>query len=581
MTLAPVPTAARSSSSGLHLAPTLTLPSEAVTQTFAVLAKRGAGKTYTALVLVEEFLKAGLQTVVVDPVGVTWGLRVAASGKGAGLPIVILGGDHGDLPLTSTAGELVADLVVDERLSAVLDLSLLRKGEQSRFVMDFAERLYHRNRAPVHLVLDEADAFAAQRPLPGQQRLLGAVEDLVRRGRARGLGVTLVTQRAAVLNKDVLTQVEVLVALRTIAPQDREAIDAWVRVHGTPAQRDELMASLPSLPIGTAWVWSPGWLDVFERVQVRPRETFDSSATPKVGQAPRPVAQPGAIDLDRVRTRLAALAEQAEAEDPRALRRRIAALEQQLRARPSAEPTPPRVERVEVPILDPAVAAQLGATARQLADIGTEIARVGNAIVEALARRPEHLLATAAAPAPAPTRAPGARPNPPRTDSNGKLPLAESKILAALAQYPQGRSKTQVALLTGYAVTGGGFGNALGALRSKGWIDGDKARLLITDAGLATIGPDWTPLPTGPALLDYWCVQLGRAERLILEQLVQVYPESMTKETLATATGYVASGGGFGNALGRLRTLELISGYSELRASDVFGERFGDPAHAS
>jgi hypothetical protein len=42
-------------------------------QTFAVLAKRGAGKTYTTLVLVEEMLKAQLQVVVADPVGVTWG----------------------------------------------------------------------------------------------------------------------------------------------------------------------------------------------------------------------------------------------------------------------------------------------------------------------------------------------------------------------------------------------------------------------------------------------------------------------------------------------------------------------------
>ena len=75
----------------------------------------------------------------------------------------------------------------------------------------------------------------------------------------------------------------VLIALRTIAPQDRDAIDAWIKVHDTPAQREELMTSLPSLPIGTAWFWSPGWLDVFRKVQVRKRETFDSSATPTVG----------------------------------------------------------------------------------------------------------------------------------------------------------------------------------------------------------------------------------------------------------------------------------------------------------
>src|SRR5205807_7288432 len=102
----------------------------------------------------------------------------------------------------------------------------------------------HKNRRPLQLVLDEADAFAPQRPQRGQERMLGAVEDLVRRGRARGIGVTLVTQRSAVLNKDVLTQAEVLIALRTIAPQDRDAIDEWIRVHGTPEQREQLMSKI-------------------------------------------------------------------------------------------------------------------------------------------------------------------------------------------------------------------------------------------------------------------------------------------------------------------------------------------------
>jgi uncharacterized protein len=161
----------------LQISRELSLPAEAVSETFAILAKRGAGKTYTAAVMVEELLKAGLQVVVVDPVGVWRGLRASADGTREGLPIAILGGEHGDVP----------------------------QGEQTRLMTDFAERLYYKNREPLHLVLDEADAFAPQRPMKGQERLLGAIEDLVRRGRARGLGVTLVTQCAAVLNKDVLT----------------------------------------------------------------------------------------------------------------------------------------------------------------------------------------------------------------------------------------------------------------------------------------------------------------------------------------------------------------------------------------
>ena len=48
-------------------------------------------------------------------------------------------------------------------------------------------------------------------------------EDIVRRGGQRGIGCTLVTQRSAVLNKNVLTQAQMLVVLRTIAPQDLAA----------------------------------------------------------------------------------------------------------------------------------------------------------------------------------------------------------------------------------------------------------------------------------------------------------------------------------------------------------------------
>jgi hypothetical protein len=553
---------------GLRIADNLTLPAEAVTQTFAILAKRGVGKTYTASVLTEEMLKAGLQVVVADPIGVWWGLRASADGKRGGLPIVVLGGDHGDVPLEATAGETIASLVVEERLSVVLDLSRFRKGEQTRFMTDFCERLYHRNRAPLHLVLDEADAFAPQRPMKGQERLLGAVEDIVRRGRARGLGVTLVTQRSAVLNKDVLTQAEVLVALRTIAPQDRNAIDEWVKVHGTPEQRDELMQSLPSLPIGAAWFWSPGWLDIFKRVKVRQRETFDSSATPKVGQKLRAPKKLAEVDLSKLRARIAATIEKAKAEDPRELRKRIAELEKQVGQAASVRP---KVERVEVPVLREADVHQLMKAVATLAETGTALATIAHGISSAISRSTANKKQ-----APSPDNQNGGSPyhashtlrqsRPLQAPADGKLSGGERKILAALAQYPQGRTKTQVAILTGYSHKGGAFNNYLSALRSKGLIEGSGDNIRITQQGLAT-GP-YESLPTGRALIDYWLSQLGKAERSILRVLIEAYPDALTKEEVASRTGYEAGGGGFNNAVSRLRALELIRGRGDLRASE-------------
>lgn len=552
----------------LSISENFSLPPEAVTQTFAVLAKRGSGKTYTVLVLVEEFLKNNLPIVVVDPVGVCWGLRASADGKGPGLPVVVLGGDHGDVPLEPGAGEAIADFIIQERQSCVLDLSRFRKGEQTRFMTDFAERLYHKNRDPLHLVLDEADAFAPQRPMKGQERMLGAVEDIVRRGRAHGLGVTLVTQRAAVLNKDVLTQVEVLVALRTIAPQDRAAIDAWINVHGTVEQRAELMKSLPSLPIGTAWFWSPGWLDVFQRVKVRRRETFDSSATPKVGQrisSPKTLAQ---VDLQALEQRIAATIERARAEDPRELRRQVASLKTELeKARRTAEEQ--KIVQTAVPAIDPG-------DMKRLVELIERAEAAGQLLTE-FGQRLKIILSKLQAPAPqvqpgvprryvepSATRAPVYRED---RASSAKLPGGERKILTVLAQYPGGRSKTQVAVLAGYAHNGGGFNNYLGSLRAQGFIQRNGEQLTITEQGIQALG-HFEPLPTGRALIEYWMGQLGKAERAIFHFLVSAYPVEVTKEEVARQAGYEASGGGFNNALGRLRKLELIEGMGLLKASD-------------
>lgn len=146
-----------------------------------------------------------------------------------------------------------------------------------------------------------------------------------------------------------------------------------------------------------------------------------------------------------------------------------------------------------------------------------------------------------------------------------RLPKAERSILTVLAQRGP-HTKRQVAVQTGYAVKGGGFGNAVSSLASAGFISRSGEMMEITEAGAAALGA-WGPLPAGRALLDYWQSQLPKAERAVLGALADVYPGGLSKEALAAATGYEAGGGGFNNAVSRLRTLELISGNKELKAS--------------
>jgi hypothetical protein len=87
----------------------------------------------------------------------------------------------------------------------------------------------------------------------------------------------MISQRAAVLNKNTLTQISMLIVLRTVGPHDLAALDEWIRLHGTPDERAVLMESLPALPVGTGWVWSPGWPTVegiFRQVKIAPIETL-------------------------------------------------------------------------------------------------------------------------------------------------------------------------------------------------------------------------------------------------------------------------------------------------------------------
>lgn len=293
----------------LEIGEGLRLTVDAATQTYAIVAKRGVGKTYTASVMAEEMLAADQPIIALDPTGAWWGLK-------SGFPVVVFGGDHADLPIHKDAGEECATAIIEGRFSAIIDLSLFRKGEQQRFVTAFLETLYRLNRLPVHLFIDEADDIAPQKPFGDEARMLGAVEDVVKRGRKRGIGCTLITQRPADLAKQVLTQVEVLMTLRITHPRDQAAIREWVNVHGDPEVAKEMMASLASLPVGEVWFWAPALGDIFKRVKIRHRHTFDSGATPKPGAKPHKAPKLTPVDLEAISTRIKSSVEAAKANDP-------------------------------------------------------------------------------------------------------------------------------------------------------------------------------------------------------------------------------------------------------------------------
>ena len=543
-------------------------------------------------------MKASIPFVILDPTGAHWGLRAAADGVSAGLPVVIIGGEHGDVPLESTAGKVIADLVVDHPGFYVVDLSSTESNaEQDRFATDFAERLYRRKnkaRTPLHLFVDEADAFAPQRPLPGQQRMLGAFESLVRRGGIRGIGTTLITQRPAILNKNVLTQSECLIVLQMNAPQDQDAIDDWVQRNGTREQRDIMMQSLASLQQGEAWFWSPSWLRVFKKVTIRQRRTFNSSATPKAGEKVIVPQQLAAVDLVRLGKLISETIERAHDNEPAALKRKVAELKQKVQkleqqvTRPALRPVAEAPTKlVEIPVLTFENSALLEQIVTWMKEVNATMGMAKEFVGQLPSLRQDILnkLIVArhvakAIPAPVMPKPRIAPPKPAVGPGHGTvvvdlnidditLSKCERSILRALVQYPQGRSGIQLAVLTGYSLHSGSFKNSLGRLRTYQLISRTHP-IEITENGKTALGDDWEPLPTGQELIRYWLDQLSKCEKAILNSLLAVYPEGMTPDQLGEQTGYSPSSGSFKNSLGRMRTLELVQRGQPIKASEHF-----------
>jgi Helicase HerA, central domain len=549
------------------------IPDAALTQHIAILGKTGSGKTYAAKGVVENILRDGGRVCVIDPTGAWHGLRSSATGKSAGFPVVIFGGAHADLPLGGAHGEAIAEIIGTATTPAIIDTSLMRVGERTRFFADFADALVRKNKGPLHLVIDEAHLFAPQGKVndPQSGAMLHAANNLVSLGRSRGLRIILITQRPAKLHKDSLTQVETLVALRLVAPQDRRAVEDWIKDNADEKQGREIITSLAMLKTGQGWVWAPE-LGVLERVAFPKIKTFDTSKAPDEAESEDgPVLAP--IDRDAIQKRLEVVAADAVANDPARLKAEITKLKREAAAmKPAVAVDPAAIEAADRAGYERGFTEGAQAAKNAILPKAEAVTAAATDLRHTVLPQPDYR------PRPAPRPAPAATPRPARPVTNGHtqpagatMPRAERRILTALAQYPGGRTKNQVAILTAYAVNGGGFNNAISALRTAGYLTGSGDRLDITDSGLEALG-GFDPLPTGAALLDHWLGQLGKAEREALRVVADAWPDALTKEDIASQAGYAADGGGFNNALSRLRTLELVSGRGEIKASDELFE---------
>lgn len=605
---------------------TRSIPDAILTQHLAVLGKTGSGKTSTAKLAIEQVVADGARVCVLDPIKSDWwGLTSSANGKHAGLPFHILGGPRGHVPLHSSAGKAIGEIVATGALPlSIIDMADFEPGGQAKFFVDFAPTLIRKMRGVVYLVIEEAHLFAPkERSGVGAENLsIHWSKTLATAGRSKGIRLLVLSQRVQALHNAVLGSCDTLIAHRLTTPADQEPVVKWLKANTTKDVLEQVSSSLSSLKTGHGWICS-GEAKLFEQVAFPRISTYDNTATP-TGDGEELTVKTAAVDQDKLRSIIGDAVKEAEASDPKALRRQLAEKDRRIKELEQAPPpvvssTPTkekpvltakdrevierltgRLEALETFIRSESEAVQESLRQKIAGAVNTAtmdmerlletgrtqfLDRLGYAgfagVLEKLKQvsvePPRH---TAPARSTTPARPPAVSSVPRVTRTAPAVASGDTSVgkvhrafLTVLANR-QGKTTTrnQLAVFSEYSATSRHVDNTISACRTAGWLAGESSRLTITDAGLSALGP-FEELPTGEALRNYWIRETGAAPGAMLRALCEVYPKSLTRDEVAEVAGYSVTSRHVDNSLSYLRTLELISGSRDaLTASEeLFG----------
>lgn len=457
---------------------------------------------------------------------------------------VLAGSAGSDCPADVRSSALLARRLLELNVSAIVGIFELKAHDRIRFVRLFLDSLINTPRElwrPALVVIDEAHIFCPQH---GEAESAGGVIDLMTRGRKRGFCGILATQRISKLHKDAAAEANNKLIGRSALDVDmKRAADEL----GFSSRDDQ--AGLRTLKPGEFFCFGPAIADQVTRVSVGGIET----SHPSIGH--KTVLPPPRAKVKSILDKLKDIPHEAEAEVKTVsmLQARVRELEQSLRAAARNGEKAAAVNAVSESQIR-AMNKTAGRAENLISKLGETLDRFKH---EWKAASPSALKT-----APLRTTPPQVPPRPPPAftprgpEANGHLPKMEKTILAVLALYPgKGRSAAQVAIQSGYSMSGS-FSNAISNLRTSGFIEGGRDRIMITAAGVDKNGGA-EPLPLGAGLLDYWRGQLPLMERTILDAVARSSP--VGKPELAEMCGYRLSGS-FSNALSKLRTLGLVSG---------------------
>jgi len=253
----------------LHISKDLDINLEdLIGQCIAILGIRGSGKSNTAGVIFEELLQNNYPLSIVDIEGEYFGLKekyeVLVVGKGEGVEIEID---------AHCAGE-IAQVSMEQNVPVVLDLSGFLSDERTELLKAYLSALWSLAgtlRKPYMIGIEEAHEFI---PQGVKNELKEMIARIALRGRKRGLGAIVVSQRSAKVDKDVLSQAGMLLLHRVV-----HEVDMRVYSELLPWRKSEVKEIINSLGIGDCmYVNGDNVLPIY----VRERSTFHAGFTPSL-----------------------------------------------------------------------------------------------------------------------------------------------------------------------------------------------------------------------------------------------------------------------------------------------------------
>ena len=245
-------------------------------KSMAILGIKGSGKSNTAARIFEQLLKAGVPVFIVDIAGEYWGLKERFA--------LVVAGKSANVDLELTSAHQAAALAVwslEQSVSVILDLSDYDDEMRLEILKAYLYALWTRAgllRRPYFILLEEAHNWI---PQSGNTPVKPILVRIATEGRKRGLGIIMVGQRSARLDKNVLTQADYLILHRVRHPSDVSVYQDII-----PHDKKVIKAKTVNLATGEALLVT----DTVQMavVQVLPRETYHAGYTPGIDDVQPP-----------------------------------------------------------------------------------------------------------------------------------------------------------------------------------------------------------------------------------------------------------------------------------------------------